>query len=104
MTLPGLTRPRENKGIHLSTPPRMSARKRTPAPANDDTFVSSIGPAPKLSERLPGMSDYQLRAYQSSAARISGDPAHPKHAAAVRAVPQIEEEIRRRAALLDAPP
>ncbi len=82
----------------------MSERKRTPAPANDDTAVSSIGPAPKLSERLPGMSDYQLRAYQSSAIRISGDPAHPKHEAAVRAVPQIEEEIRRRAALLAGPP
>ena len=76
----------------------MSERKR--ASVNDDTAASPLGPTPKLSERLPGMSDYQLRAYQSSAARISSDPAHPKHATAVRAVPQIEEEIRRRAALL----
>lgn len=81
----------------------MSERKRTPAPANDDTSVGQIGKTPKLSERLPGMTDYQLRAYQSSAGRISREPTHPKHGAAVRAVPQIEEEIRRRAELLETP-
>ena len=49
------------------------------------------------------MSDHMLRAYQSSTRRVSTDPAHPKHAAAVRAVPQIEAEIRRRAEALAAP-
>ena len=44
-----------------------------------------------------------LRAYQSSARRVSEDPAHPKHGAALRAVPQIEAEIRRRADALATP-
>jgi len=91
------------QGKSMNTPPRMSERKRAPAPANDDTAVSTIGKTPKLSERLPGMSDYQLRAYQSSSARISRELGHPKQAAAIRAIPQIEEEIRRRAELLEGP-
>lgn len=87
----------------------MSERKRAPAPDStpprpaSDNATTAVGKTPKLSERLPGMTDYQLRAYQSSAARISREPTHPKHGAAVRAVPQIEEEIRRRAALLEGP-
>lgn len=93
----------------MSTPPRMSERKRAPikqTPANvvavpGNEPVATIGKTPKLSERLPGMTDYQLRAYQSSAGRISREPTHPKHGAATRAIPQIEEEIRRRAALLE---
>lgn len=94
--LPGLWRPIE-KAIFVSTSPRKSERKRTPAPANDDTSVSRIGKQEPLSERLPGMSDHQLVAYQMSAQRISADPAHHKNAAAVRAVPMIEAELRRRA-------
>lgn len=93
----------------MSTPPRMSERKRAPphqtpadvVVARGNEPVATIGKTPKLSERLPGMTDYQLRAYQSSATRISRDPTHPKHVAARRAIPQIEEEIRRRAALLE---
>jgi hypothetical protein len=93
----------------MSTPPRMSERKRAPinrTPANvvlvpGDASIPTIGKAPELSERLPGMTDYQLRAHQSSAGRISREPTHPKRDAATRAVPQIEEEIRRRAALLE---
>lgn len=72
-------------------------------PADNDTASRTVGKTPKLSERLPGMSDFQLRAYQSSAGRISREPTHPKYGAATRAVPQIEEEIRRRAALLEGP-
>ena len=49
------------------------------------------------------MTDHMLRAYQSSARRVSENPGHPKHAAALRAVPQIEAEIRRRADALAAP-
>jgi len=72
-------------------------------PADADTASRTVGKTPKLSERLPGMSDFQLRAYQSSAGRISREPTHPKHGAATRAIPQIEEEIRRRAELLQDP-
>jgi hypothetical protein len=81
----------------------MSERKSTRAPANDDTAVSPLGKLPSLSERLPGMTDYQLRAYQSSAERFSRDPEHPKHASAVLAIPKIEAEIRRRATKLATP-
>lgn len=72
-------------------------------PADNDTASRTVGKTPKLSERLPGMSDFQLRAYQSSCGRISREPTHPKFGAATRAVPQIEEEIRRRTALLADP-
>lgn len=58
---------------------------------------------PPLSERLPTMSDYQLTAYLSSAVRIGRDPAHPKHASAISAMPKIEAEIRRRADSLQTP-
>jgi hypothetical protein len=80
----------------------MSGRKRAPAAANDDTSISRIGKQAPLSERLPDMSDHQLVAYQMSANRISGDPEHPKHSAALRAVPMIDAEIRRRATALEA--
>jgi hypothetical protein len=74
----------------------MPERKRAPAAANDDTSVSRIGKQAPLSQRLPEMSDHQLVAYQMSAQRISADPQHPKNAAALRAVPLIDAEIRRR--------
>jgi hypothetical protein len=50
-----------------------------------------------LAERLPLMSETQLLAQKASAHRLSQDPGHPKHAAALRAVPLIDAEIRRRA-------
>jgi hypothetical protein len=83
----------------LSTPPRRSERKRALAPslANDHSSKSRIGKQAPLAERLPGMTDHKLVAYQMSAQRISGDPRHPKNAAALRAVPMIDDEIRRRA-------
>lgn len=84
------------KAITLSIPPRFSERKRAPAAVNDDTSVSRIGKQAPLSQRLPGMSDHQLVAYQMSAQRISSDPQHPKNADALRAVPLIDAEIRRR--------
>lgn len=87
----------------MSTPPRASQPKRSPAPDNHDAAVAPIGKSPTLSERLPGMSDFQLRAYQSSADRFSRDPQHPKHAAAILAIPKIEAEIQRRAARLATP-
>lgn len=48
------------------------------------------------------MTDHMLRAYQASTQRVSTDPAHPKHGAAVRAVPLVEAEIRRRTNALAA--
>ncbi len=50
-----------------------------------------------LSKRLPEMTDYQLRAYHMSTARISRDTAHPKSAGALADLPLIEKEINRRA-------
>ena len=50
-----------------------------------------------LSQRLPEMTDYQLRAYHMSTARISRDTAHPKSAGAQADLPLIEKEISRRA-------
>lgn len=81
----------------------MSERKQTPARAYNDTAISPIGKLPSLSQRLPGMTDFQLRAYQSSADRFSRDPEHPKHASAILAIPKIEAEIRRRATKLATP-
>jgi hypothetical protein len=72
----------------LSSSPRTAERKS--ASATD---------APKIpfAKRLPGMSDHQLNAYQATANRISRDAEHPKNATAIRSIPMIEAEIRRRA-------
>jgi hypothetical protein len=86
----------------LSSPPRFTERKPARAPETEKP-ASSDGRTPPLAERLPDMTDHMLRAYQSSARRVSENPAHPKHGAALRAVPQIEAEIRRRADALAAP-
>jgi hypothetical protein len=94
------------KAIIVSTPPSSSVRKTSRAPgktaivqpaADDNTPAPRDGNRPALAERLPGMSDYQLTAYQSSTARIGSDPQHPKYASARRDIPLIEAEIRRRA-------
>jgi hypothetical protein len=84
------------KAITLSIRSRPPERKRTPAADNDDTSVSRFGKQAPLSQRLPEMSDHQLVAYQMSAQRISSDPQHSKNADALRAVPLIDAEIRRR--------
>ena len=68
---------------------------KSKSPATDDADVEVVKPAAKaaaksetasgresLSKRLPEMTDYQLRAYHMSTARISRDTAHPKSAAA----------------------
>jgi hypothetical protein len=82
----------------------MSERNRAPVPRpeNDDTSASSTTKLAPLSQRLPGMTDKQLVAHQMSAQRISRDPAHPKHAAALHAVPLIDAEFRKRAEALKA--
>jgi hypothetical protein len=85
----------------LSTTPRTADRKR--ASVSDDT-PSSDAPKLPLAKRLPDMSDYQLSAYQASANRISRDTEHPKNATAIRSIPLIEAEIRRRADGLHAAP
>lgn len=51
-----------------------------------------------LSKRLPEMTDFQLRAYQQSTTRISGDVKHAKRAAAKNTLTLIEEEMARRIA------
>jgi hypothetical protein len=51
-----------------------------------------------LSKRLPEMTDFQLRAYQQSTTRISGDVKHAKSAAAKNTLALIEEEMARRIA------
>ena len=51
-----------------------------------------------LSKRLPEMTDFQLRAYQQSTTRISGDVRHAKSAAAKNTLALIEEEMARRIA------
>jgi hypothetical protein len=108
MALPGLQSPQprpllEHKGqTLLSSPPRFTERKPARAPEKDNPAAPAERTAP-LIERLPGMSDHMLRAYQTSARRVSENPGHPKHAAARRAVPQIEAEIRRRADALATP-
>jgi hypothetical protein len=51
-----------------------------------------------LSKRLPEMTDFQLRAYQQSTKRISGDVKHAKSAAAKNTLALIEEEMARRVA------
>ncbi len=75
----------------LSADTKDSAPVRTPAAKNQ-----------KLSVRLLDMSEPKLRAYQTSATRIAGDPKHLRHSAASRAVPQIEAEILRRSALRES--
>jgi hypothetical protein len=57
------------------------------APSGDDAA---------LSKRLPEMTDFQLRAYQQSTTRISGDVKHAKSAAAKNTLALIEEEMARR--------
>jgi hypothetical protein len=80
--------------------PKKSVRAEAgaePAPAavgKKDAAPLKLAP---LSERLPTMSETQLLAQQASASRISRDPQHPKHAAALRAAPMIDAEIKRRA-------
>lgn len=86
----------------MSSPPRFTERKPARASAKEKP-ATPADRTPPLSQRLPDMTDHMLRAYQSSAQRVSTDPAHPKHAAALRAIPQIEAEIRRRADGLAAP-
>ena len=78
----------------------MTERKSSHAPESAQAPESADARATKhlpLSRRLPDMSDYQLSAYQASARRIGGDPNHIKYASALKAIPMIETEIRRRA-------
>lgn len=92
----------------MKKPTRAAKSKKSPVEVEDD--VEDVMPAAKsaaksamasgresLSKRLPEMTDYQLRAYHMSTARISGDPSHPKGAAAKADLPLIEKEISRRA-------
>lgn len=82
----------------------MADRKRASASKTATGVEPKSGDAPKIAfaKRLPDMSDYQLSAYQASANRISRDPEHPKNASAIRSIPLIEAEIRRRTNELDA--
>ena len=60
--------------------------------------AAASGDDAALSRRLPEMTDFQLRAYQQSTTRISGDVKHAKSAAAKNTLALIEEEMARRIA------
>ena len=60
--------------------------------------AAASGDDAALSKRLPEMTDFQLRAYQQSNTRISGDVKHAKSAAAKNTLALIEEEMARRIA------
>ncbi len=60
--------------------------------------AATSGDDAALSKRLPEMTDFQLRAYQQSTTRISGDVKHAKSAAAKNTLALIEEEMARRIA------
>ena len=111
-------------GLHVRGPERLVIRKKPTraakskkSPADVEAVVEVVKPAAKaaaksdtasgresLSKRLPEMTDYQLRAYHMSTARISRDTAHPKSAAAQTDLPLIEKEISRRATSPDVLP
>lgn len=90
----------------MNAPPRIAERKRASASETAPAVKANSGDAPEIAfaKRLPDMSDYQLSAYQASANRISRDREHPKNATAIRSIPLIEAEIRRRANGLGAVP
>lgn len=97
-SLPGLPRPQVEKPSNMSSPPRFSERKPASAPARPIAEPETIAAKlPPLSDRLPKMSETQLRAYRASAQRVGKDAAHPKCAAALKALPLIDAEIGRRA-------
>ena len=52
-----------------------------------------------LSQRLPQMSDERLRTLRQAATEISQDEEHPRKTRAAVALPQIDEEVARRANL-----
>ena len=56
--------------------------------------AAASGDDAALSKRLPEMTDFQLRAYQQSTTRISGDVKHAKSAAAKNTLALIEELYR----------
>lgn len=88
----------------MSSSPRKAARKRASASNTSSATTPAAAKIP-FAKRLPDMSDQKLTAYQGAANRISRDAEHPKHATAIRSIPLIEAEIRRRAdSLGDAPP
>lgn len=60
--------------------------------------AAASGDDAALSKRLPEMTDFQLRAYQQSTTRISGDVKHAKSASAKNTLALIEEEMARRIA------
>lgn len=60
--------------------------------------AAASGDDAALSRRLPEMTDFQLRAYQQSTTRISGDVKHAKSASAKNTLALIEEEMARRIA------
>jgi hypothetical protein len=79
----------------------MSERGRAPVPANDDSKILSNRQRPPLAQRLLGMTDYQLMAHHMAATRIVTEIEHAKHDAALRALPLIEAEVRRRSTPAD---
>ncbi len=99
--------PKARKAVGSKT---AKAIVETPDEAPDEATVAkpaapkaALKPAtsasdPALEKRLSEMTDFQLRAYQGSNARISRDTKHAKNAAATSTLVLIEKEIARRVA------
>jgi hypothetical protein len=100
-------RPAKSKKPRGATAAETDFEADAPKPAPKAASKSATTPDSDLSARLPTMTDYQLRAFHMSTARISRDDAHPKSAAAKIALPLVEKEISRRATspgVLPTPP
>lgn len=98
--------------------PKAVAKAKTPAkakkvvaPVENDAEAPVVKPVrvepaaapagaadPALAKRLAEMTDFALRAYQQSTARISRDPKHAKSASAKLTLASIEIEMARRVA------
>ena len=80
---------------HVRKPAESVAAKQ---PAKDAKVAKTSAAVsdPALLKRLEEMTDFQLRAYQMSTARISGDAGHVKSGAAKLTLALVEAEVARR--------
>lgn len=92
---------RINSGTDVEQPESESPVSAPTAKAVGKATTSASDAA--LLKRLPEMTDFQLRAYQGSTARISRDTAHAKSGAAKATLALIEQEMARRTAAHEKP-
>ena len=81
-------------------PPSKGAAEAAGEPVAEKAAAKTAASSddPPLVKRLSEMTDFQLRAYQESMARISQDSKHAKSAVAKTTLALIEKEIARRLA------